>query len=1593
MKRWLSLSLTLIWLVLQFPLALLPPVQTAASLTASDGGFGFPELDVEDLLASAPFSDVSFDFEPPSPAWLQAVSQDEPAQFSQVTYELTDKVLDITGSDEVVENIASEGQLLARSSIQKKKPAELVKDGARLSRPVLDQAAALQGRTIEDGTVVIDRKTQTAFQVAGGSKNSGMFQTDSQLQDIGAALENTYSITSTQLSSIFKDVSIGGEDGETIELTRANITGFAPGVEESVVLPGSQVQTVGLDESDGYKYIFGEKLVDLQFKDKVLGGVTSGGKQVEVKLSGGLGVESLKVNLQYTCCRGYYFTILVRQECYLITELSATIDEEIMINLFGINAGIKDIGHVTGGLFLIIGLDGKLRLEIVVREHASVLVGAKGKTGAYIPVSVKPIFDYNIETEGDVQFTGRVNGYIKAGPLARLDLFGFSLVGAGLLLGAGVEIKADNLNLSVRFYGILHLYLDVIGMHFDLVEYYPTIWEYKKRNMAGHAATFWEAFTYPARVSGILEKEELRDDGKATELVPARDAPYRILVIPKTVAYKPDDPTSLQDKAIRRYPASGFAMTNQDGIFFQQEKMIIDSSDKVVLEFQMDGKSIFTDAVEVTLPFSNITIERADFYNNYAVGRVEPICLINHDAAADAKNRYEYFYYANELVTLRSSSYTKKQDGTLNWGMGIPRGYRYARTDEKGRFDSRQPVYDEHDQLMEDPVFYKYPGVVDEDHVFKIRPDNEYKTGGYRYDTFYPVLDITLDYDKNILSSSVEIDAEIDLHFSRFIQEVPDSYQRYTAPDGRLVDQMAYDEYIFIDNLYGSRQLAAEEFCYKALPFSTRGISKTDPRVFFTEDMLEKAWKETSPILDPSQKPKNLTYLLDDAGNPTNTALFIQRVTVEYVWQAHPNPVRITSLDQYMGQPGSDVFQVQAEGFAPFAFSLSGAQAGISIDKDSGFISIDQDMTAGIYTFTVVAAENRDEYLLTGPDGVVLDTSKIKGPYQGNDPSPPAEQPFTLQVLAPDPEPTPQPTPTPEPLQAPVLEAAAHQYQFTEEKGQPAQKIQLKAAGSPPLTWSLVKHASLPFPAGCQVDKDSGVLTLSSESGKGTYGFVIQVTNAAGQDRRDCVLQVTEPPQPPLIQDPLDPGNTGQINTSFLRGIEDVVIQLFAEGSQPISWSLEQSGRKPFPEGIYIDPETGLLTLDKYMSIGNHYFTVRATNQHGEDSREIGVNVKGLAFQTSGSKPTDYAYLSLEKEPSLEADLLEQLAASLQEHGPPNVLTLRYDNPAEAYTSDRESKNGAEYVRWYACTGFLEQYNYVVSGKINRWEGWTGEILKDAVPLSEDYQYGQSGSSQEEGLDIGAYFEAKQDEYEQAVIDPANLPPRLLPGYLPFRPGLTKEITHMLPYQDILDAINNKKGGKTKVELDDSTGTTIPGEILSALEDNPSAELDVIQEDLEVSFSGSDLSQVEETSLIDLGYAIEPEVTATIKETAGTDAFFSFGFFDQHTLPGPATFRVKTGLAPGTSVYVYQYDPKADDLSLVAAGLTVGPAGDVSYRHDTLAILAITDKQLPVARVLASVDWQQMPGKSALAYYMGAGAVLLLLAGLSGWLIGRRRKK
>ncbi|MHB1483806.1 MAG: hypothetical protein ACYCYI_03995 [Saccharofermentanales bacterium] len=1518
-----------------------------------------------------------YSFLPASAKWLELNAFEKPATL-HATYELADDVLVLQGSQNVTKKIASAGQLLSGSTVQKLPPNEIIAEGGYVPADILDAAAAATNDSIKNGTIVVDESTGTAFKVVSPTTYTGVYDADNNLQNSVKPLEGTYSITQPSLNEVVKNFNL---PGQTVSLTRSNITDFAPNIESSVVNP-SQYKLLSAD--DDFKYLSDNPLIALKFDKVKLEADLGDGLSINVTVSGGLGIDSMDLTGRYSGFDGYEIAMKLDQECDLDVTLDIKIKQEIRIPLYGFNVSFG-VGSISGGIFAILGLDGILRLQIESSTFTSVTQGVHGGTFLYVPTSALPIFDPEIKVDGDVALSGQIDGYIKFGPMVNLELFGFDLVGVGIFLGAGVHVGVTLKTLDIELYALFNVYITLVGKTLNLANFKPTILTRHQADTGGYRVKIMEAYVKPGRSGGTIEMET-DDVNDEDGYVPAANIPYRILAVPKGQSFNPVDMSSINNNAaIRKYPASGYAVTNNEGEFIQKDDNMLFYGDKAYLEFQANGTTYFSDPLAATLPFEKITITYADYFNDYVTGQVQPVRLINWDSAATdpAEQRYEWVYYNSALAYVQPKQWDAYSSSGWIYG-----GKATCRTDEFGRFDTRW-IFNGNGLAILNKIDVRpsdWPNLVHEE------------------------FDVTLDDHDAILTRNISnINPTMSLLCNRVVNEVEGSYKR-TEQNGQIIDQIMYDEYIWLINPSGTRTVTQNEFDYSIWGFSTMdSIYRNDDTAISNAIAAltgNNKWS-TPPIIYTKPSTKTLTTLLDANGNESGTALFSQRVTAQWVWQAYPDPVKITSPDNTEASTKGGSFQVTATGHAPFTYSLKGAPSGIVIVPSTGLITIPAGMEEKTYSFTIQAKEDRFA-------NNILHIAGTADPYEGNDPPQPAEQKFTLTVkgngIISEPSKEPSKAPSIEPSTvpstnstaessagptseaehiAPVINSASHGYQFSMTAGSGDMFVSVTATGSTPITWSLMQYGERAFPKEITIDPDSGLLTVSKNIIVGTYVFLIKAKNDAGSDTQECRLDVLAPRTMPVIA-----AETNNYVFTKLEGTSNLTVPIKAAGSTPITWSLERTGRYIIPSQVTIDPKTGILTVNGGIGKGTYYFTVKASNDIGSDSQACTLKVISLVRTFNDFIKTDLPFtvnpMSYIKQlavapatkglmPPISQPVMPSLSL------PANSVTLRCDHSVDVYTNDRFTINGAPYIRWDSIVSVS------ADGGVYR------NRLTDNSPVCDNYHYSDPivipGSVKEKILNS---LKEKLTQYQHPDIlhsgefSAENMLKEV--GNFtenPFQNGLT-----YLEYGSLLDDMKSQKGGIFKVDLNKETGANITGKYFLGLKDNKSAKLSFVQDNMTITFAGKDIKTDANTEfeLYNFAYtAGAPHETAMLSACGSGGNNFIFSFAHHGELPGIATITVKTALTEGTQVNIYKFNEATNKFTQITGNLAVGKEGVITYKNDTMSEYLVTTKKLANAVLSEAAGIKGFFGKNFLLFI--AIGFAMIFSGIIAWIILRRKKK
>ena len=1490
----------------------------------------------------------SFDFSAPSERWTQLVTSDAPATFSHVSYEYADSVITVGG--QVTHALRSADALLSGSAVQEETPTRIIAQGGYIARDLLDTAASVSGAQIGIGSVVVDPDAGTAFKVVAPVEHSGVYRANAALSESVAALDGTYAVAQPEFDEVLKSFEL---QEETLALTRGNISGFAPHVEASLAdASGYRL----LSDVDDFRYLPDDPLIALRFNDTLLNANLGDGQSVSVTVSGQIGIGSIGLTGKYSGFGGYKIAMTVDQETDLSVVLNTDVASEVRIPLFGISVPFG-IGEVTGGVFAIIGLDGTLLLEIESQTYTATTMGVSGGTAFYVPTSARPVFDQELKADGDCSLSGNINGYIKVGPMVKMDLFGFDLVGGGAFLGAGVQVATTGHFLDIELRGIFNVYVSLGGKTLNLANYQPVILTRKQADTAGYRIKIMEAFVKPGRVGGIIEQQ--MDGGAASDYyAPAPGVPYRILVVPDGTAFNPDDPGSIDQASIRKYPESGYATTNGEGEFIQKDDAILFHGDRAYLEFQAFGQSYYSDPVSAVLPFEDVTITWADYFSEYVTGTVQPVRLINWEAGPDdpPDQQVEWVPYDNAVVHL--SPYNG------NLGVETYGGTAICRTDAHGNFDTRTP--------------FEANGLITENQI-DVRPAYQPEhSAAYLWTWFVASLDHN---NATITPPAIFFNPTMSLSVNRVIREVEDSYSR-VEQDGQIIDEVLYDEYIWIINTAGTRSVRADELDYTMFAFSSADVlhryDDKDISAAIAAVAGDNKWT-TPPIADVQPDSLTVTTLRDEYGEETGSVLVTQRVAARWVWQKHPNPVTITSPDETTVSEGGASFTVTATGYAPFRFSLDGAPADVTIDAAGGVLHIPEGLAPGSYAFTIQAEEDRTQALPV-PAGQ-------PDPYAGNDPSDPDEQAFTL-IIEEGTAVTPTPDPGPEVL-APVINRDGLTTDLEMDSGGGVFTLPVTASGSEPITWRLVESDPRhPVPDAVSINRTSGVLTVKDTLFQGVYPFTVVAENEAGSDTEPFQMTVW-PRTAPVIGERKDEYAFEKLITA--RPVTKIIE---ADGSTPIIWSLQKyNAREEIPTSVSIDSKTGILTIGAGSPAGTYFFTIRAENDVGYDLQDCTLTILSFSVLTDAASPSDPASdwmpLAVQSGGS-SASFLQDLPVL-----PPDIvhppalaaadLSLVCDHTIDVYTKDRQTVNGATYIHWDSLLDItLEGVTY-------------RQTVADTSPACDKYHYSDPLNISPDVMDrIRDLAREELTEPADDLFGPGGWNPDVLSELNehlgqpdPFFDEMADRLATYLDYGIVLDEMDRNQNGMFTVDLNERTGTRVSGALFTGLQNHPDAQLLFKQENATLLFDGNDVrdSTSFEMDLYDFAYASAAPHEAAMLASAGVPGD-TFSFAHHGPLPGTATFRVQTSLDRGARAQVYRYSPEEDVFSLIASDVPVAADGFVTYRNNTLSEYLVTTEILPGAAISDMVDQQEQSGRH-IAWFLAGAAVL---AGAAAVLLVRKKK-
>ena len=489
--------------------------------------------------------------------------------------------------------------------------------GALVSQDSLEALRTATGKDIGLGSIVVDTENRIALKVTSLSTQGGA---------------NYFKVERPTLYEVFQDYVI---PQQAVYLTRDNLIAASEKISSAITSP-SRGQA-----GDAIEGQFQDPLVVLKFQNEVFN-VEVSDSTVQMVLDGVLVIDKIRLDGEYSCFGGYQFQVSVGEGVGLDVDVKSKIDEEVVIPLFAIDVP-AGVGSVRGGLYLIVGLNGKFTIGVNMGEWAKASLGLRGGTKFCVPHSFRPIGSFDKDLFGDATFAGEINGEIKAGPMVDLELFGWDVAGAGAFAGFGAHcdgtVTSDGFyRINAELYVPVHFYLTFVGEDFDLFKQHYILAQLQKvysasRDSSGNVRTFDvsfnEACAYRRVVWGrVLDLDAPEING---EPAPLTNSPVGITVKQGTSTYT-------------------YTGTTDENGYFAIHDVDLQKDDEIRVAM-LDSLSVNSMPVNPTFPFRKITVDYVDFFDDSAKGQVAPARVVDWDETfRQGKRVYTEIHYTGDIV-------------------------------------------------------------------------------------------------------------------------------------------------------------------------------------------------------------------------------------------------------------------------------------------------------------------------------------------------------------------------------------------------------------------------------------------------------------------------------------------------------------------------------------------------------------------------------------------------------------------------------------------------------------------------------------------------------------------------------------------------------------------------------------------------------------------------------------------------------------------------------------------------------------------------------------------------------------------------------
>lgn len=385
---------------------------------------------------------------------------------------------------------------------------------------------------------------------------------------------NEMALLRPSFSSVFSDFSI---EEQEVKLTLANTT------ECAVQNPESTVK--GQDYTVNFRFDSVEFVLDS----------TKNGDKITVTLDGLIQLANPTIEGKYTKNNGYRLVFIAAEKANLKIISAMKFSKEYKKLLWGTEIKIEDLGRCDLGLFLLIKANGEIRLVAEVNQAFSMALGVHGSTTYYFPGSVRHIADFDQFCETKVDIYTKMTIFAGLRCTAKLKVKSYDVLNMYVDGGAEATVETENNTLSADVGLRTKSGGKVFSYKFTLFDKYYSLWKYKTPDMAGYEMVIHEACAFGDFVAGEIHRKTTSG----------------------TVPYKGDLKVVLQktDNSVTEFTAE----TGDSGIFIARDIPLV-KGDKV--RIKLPGVANMSSAVSATIPFHEIILYAADYYDGSAFGSV-----------------------------------------------------------------------------------------------------------------------------------------------------------------------------------------------------------------------------------------------------------------------------------------------------------------------------------------------------------------------------------------------------------------------------------------------------------------------------------------------------------------------------------------------------------------------------------------------------------------------------------------------------------------------------------------------------------------------------------------------------------------------------------------------------------------------------------------------------------------------------------------------------------------------------------------------------------------------------------------------------------